>query len=71
MKIDRFRGASDKILYDYILTPSGLVQKAEITGRFLKRKIEEYDALKQKIKVIREETNSDLDTSAANAMHKI
>lgn len=71
VKIDRFRGGSDKVKYAYILTPSGLMQKTEITSLFLKRKIEEYDALKREIEVICEEIGAELDTPAANIAHKV
>lgn len=61
VKIERFRASSDKKQYAYILTPSGMAQKAEITGRFLKRKIEEYEALKREIEVLREFASLDVD----------
>ena len=61
VKIDRFKGSSEKKRYAYILTPSGLTQKAEITGRFLKRKIEEYEALRREIEALHEEIDSNID----------
>ena len=35
--------------YAYLLTPSGITEKAGLTRRFLKRKMEEYDAIKAEI----------------------
>lgn len=68
VKMSRFRGSSEKKQYAYILTPSGISQKAEITGRFLKRKIDEYQALKREIEVLREEIGVDVDWNATNGV---
>ncbi len=43
----------------YILTPSGINEKAVITHRFLKRKMDEYEALKVKIEILRFEVGED------------
>jgi hypothetical protein len=32
-----------------VLTPQGLAEKTKLTARFLKRKMEEYDALRAEI----------------------
>ena len=42
----------DKSVYLYLLTPHGLKQKALLTAGFLKRKLKEYQALKNEIKSI-------------------
>ena len=39
----------------YILTPRGLEEKTKITVRFLKRKIQEFEKIKQQIKEISRE----------------
>ena len=39
----------------YLLTPQGIAEKVMLTSRFLKRKMEEYDALKVEIEVLEEE----------------
>lgn len=49
IKIGNFTASADKRRYAYILTPRGLAEKAAITGRFLARKLEEYDALRREI----------------------
>ena len=49
IKIGNFSASTDKRRYAYILTPRGLAEKAAITGRFLARKHEEYEALKREI----------------------
>jgi EPS-associated MarR family transcriptional regulator len=38
-----------KFKYVYLLTPQGIAKKVALTSRFLKRKIEEYDALKAQV----------------------
>ncbi len=50
VKLDNFRRSDNKLGYAYLLTPSGIKEKAAITIRFLARKQEEYKRLKQEIK---------------------
>lgn len=49
IKIQNFRGSDKKLSYAYLLTPNGVAEKTLITGRFLRRKLEEYEQLKQEI----------------------
>lgn len=49
VKFGNFGASDDKRRYAYILTPKGLKEKAAITGRFLARKLDEYEALKREI----------------------
>jgi EPS-associated MarR family transcriptional regulator len=55
VKLGNFTAAKDKRRYAYILTPKGLSEKAALTSRFLKRKIDEYDALKAEIDALKSE----------------
>jgi len=55
VKLGNFSAAPDKRRYAYILTPKGLSEKAALTSRFLKRKMEEYAALKAEIDALRDE----------------
>lgn len=52
VKFGNFSAAPDKRRYAYILTPSGLAQKALLTRRFLLRKMSEYHALRAEIETI-------------------
>lgn len=52
VKFGNFSAAPDKRRYAYILTPSGLAQKALLTRRFLLRKMSEYHALRTEIETI-------------------
>lgn len=55
VKVQNFRCNSNKFAYAYLLTPKGALEKATLTGRFLKRKMQEYDALTAEIEAIRQE----------------
>ena len=55
VKINRFKSSQNKAAYMYILTPRGLEEKTKITVRFLKRKIQEFEKIKQQIKEISRE----------------
>jgi EPS-associated MarR family transcriptional regulator len=56
VKMQNFARAKNKFGYVYVLTPSGIAEKAEITHRFLKRKMEEYEVLKEEIEALKAET---------------
>ena len=68
VKAGNFSRNPNKLGYAYVLTPAGIVEKTLLTGRFLKRKVEEYEALKQEIEVLSQETviGSRLDNPADN-----
>jgi hypothetical protein len=53
--LGNFSASEDKRRYAYILTPTGLAEKAAITKRFLARKIEEYEAVKAEIEELQDE----------------
>ncbi len=55
VKAKNFKNAQNKLAYAYILTPSGLNLKTELTLAFLKRKQAEYEALQQEIKALEED----------------
>jgi EPS-associated MarR family transcriptional regulator len=56
VKIQNFRNSSNKRAYAYLLTPEGVAAKADLTQRFLARKIAEYDALRLEIERLRQES---------------
>ena len=55
IKAKNFEKSSNKTGYAYILTPSGLETKARVTGRFLRRKVTEYEKLQLEIEILRRE----------------
>ena len=53
VKIDNFRRNDNKLGYSYLLTPSGIEEKAKLTVNFLKLKIAEYDTIRNEIEELR------------------
>ena len=47
IKIQNFKDNNKKINYAYVLTPSGILQKARVTINFMKKKMKEYEELKK------------------------
>lgn len=58
LKLGNFAASSQKGRYAYILTPKGVSLKISLTAQFLKRKMEEYEALKQEISELSDEVQS-------------
>ena len=54
VKAQNFKNAQNKLAYSYILTPSGIRLKKELTIAFLRRKQAEYVALQIEIKALEE-----------------
>jgi EPS-associated MarR family transcriptional regulator len=54
----RFKSSKNKLGYAYLLTPAGFAEKAALTSSFLKRKMNEYEALKVEIELLRAEVNT-------------
>jgi len=50
IKIKNFQKNPKKINYIYILTPKGLSEKTKLTINFMKRKMKEYEELKNELK---------------------
>ena len=55
LKINNFRNSDNKLAYAYLLTPRGVDEKARITVRFLKYKVQEYERLRKEIEELRRE----------------
>ena len=55
IKLDSFQKSDNKWGYAYLLTPSGITEKAAITLRFLKRKKQEYNDLQSEIAQLQQE----------------
>ena len=53
IKLKSFKSSRKKAGYLYYLTPKGIKKKAEITRRFLKQRLEEYDKLQEEIKMLK------------------
>lgn len=57
VKMQNFTTSKNKFGYVYVLTPRGIAEKANLTTSFLKRKMAEYDALKEEIETLKRESN--------------
>jgi len=55
VKASNFSRSPNKLGYAYVLTPAGIAEKTSLTARFLKRKVDEYEALKIEIQVLTDE----------------
>lgn len=55
VKMHNFSQSKHKLGYVYLLTPSGITEKSRLTASFLKRKMAEYDALKEEIDRLKSE----------------
>ena len=66
IKATNFRNSHNKLAYMYLLTPRGIEEKSIITLRFLKSKIQEYELLQAEIRLLMQETKSEL-TSSQNS----
>ena len=49
IKLSNFKNNSQKIKYSYLLTPKVIREKSLITSKFLVRKKQEFEALKEEI----------------------
>lgn len=58
VKADNFRRSDNKLAYAYLLTPSGIAAKLELTRAFLRLKEQEYEAAKNEIVRLRQELGS-------------
>lgn len=55
IKMQNFRSAENKRSYAYLLTPIGIARKADLTVRFLKHKVAEYERLRVEIDSLQSE----------------
>jgi EPS-associated MarR family transcriptional regulator len=49
VKAENFQRSDHKLAYAYLLTPAGIDEKARVTVSFLRRKMQEFEALKAEI----------------------
>lgn len=61
LKASNFRNNKNKLAYMYLLTPKGLEEKANVTIRFLLRKVQEYEKLQLEIEQLKIEIEAEHD----------
>ena len=59
VKLGNFTRSSRKLGYAYILTPQGIQEKSQITARFLRQKMQEYEAIEAEIEQLKDELDDD------------
>lgn len=64
IKMQSFRKSQNKLAYAYLLTPTGITEKAGLTVRFLARKVAEYESLTLEIEALKSEMNTAQSKSA-------
>ena len=55
VKLTNFARSKHRLGYAYLLTPAGMARKADMTASFLRRKMQEYEALHAEIAALQEE----------------
>ena len=55
VKVHNFSQSKNKFGYIYVLTPQGIAEKAMLAGRFLRRKMAEYEQLQVEIEALKVE----------------
>jgi len=58
VRIRRFKNSRNKAAYAYLLTPCGIEEKVQLTLKFLKLKLREYEILEKEIEELRTEVAS-------------
>jgi EPS-associated MarR family transcriptional regulator len=56
VKVNNFRSSTNKRAYLYLLTPRGIEEKASVTARFFRRKLDEYETLKRELEELQRES---------------
>jgi len=57
IKIQNFAKNPNKLNYIYVITPKGIAEKAKLTINFMKRKMQEYEDLKEELEKINNREN--------------
>ena len=70
IKATNFKNSNNKAAYMYLLTPRGIEEKASLSVRFLKIKMQEYERLRVEIEEMRRET-ADRDSSWPRTLREI
>ena len=60
VKVSNFKNSANKWAYFYVLTPGGLDARAKLSVRFLRRKLEEFEALREEIEKLQAEVGGHL-----------
>lgn len=67
VKARNFRNSRNKLAYMYFLTPAGFEEKARVSLRYLKQKLQEYETLRSEIEELQSEARR-MSDSAIDAL---
>jgi len=70
VKMKNFTRSNHKASYLYVLTPSGITEKASLASALLSRKLEEYDLLMREIGALRREVELSERTESYKGPHR-
>jgi EPS-associated MarR family transcriptional regulator len=59
VKVKRFTSSDNRAAYMYPLTPQGIEEKNKVTAKFLKRKMTEFETIKQQIEELQQEVRGE------------
>lgn len=65
VKANNLRSSANKRAYLYLLTPRGIEDKARVTARFLRVKLDEYEILKRELEELQRESSEAAATKRA------
>lgn len=68
VKANNFRRSDNKLAYAYLLTPSGIAAKLELTRAFLRLKEDEYRAAHEEVERLRKELDDSVRVEEAVAV---
>ena len=57
IKAEEFCSSKNKKAYSYILTPKGLEEKANVTIRYFKKKMREYECLQRELEELKNQVD--------------
>lgn len=66
IKLGSFGASKHKGRYAYVLTPMGMAEKAALTVRFFRRKLDEYESLRREIELLRMEVGDEVSDRQVN-----
>ena len=67
LKVGNFSKNPNKLSYAYLLTPTGVAEKAALTKRFLQRKMVEYEKLREEIEALKVEADQSSQSAPATS----
>jgi MarR family transcriptional regulator, temperature-dependent positive regulator of motility len=59
LKAQNFKNSKNKLAYAYVLTPTGIAARAELTAEFLQVKLMEYERLREEITALKAQAELD------------